>query len=300
MVSFSILYSIFEYFGVVKIDLSPYFMIRYNSLRLLLLVLPVLAGAWGLRTPGVTRTEKEDMRCFVMTMKYPVYDKSGAWMGDLLNNPHRVFLYRDLTMYELPYGFASGVDDGQTPTVYETRYQYFVFHRDSSSGLLYELRYPDRIPHRNVDSMVQPLSGLAPADTSRNILWVAAHSPRVYRQRDQAAGSLLEIYRMEDPKHPADRDSIWLWYSDRYAMLPAKLFLKQDKDSVAGMRLVQIHVQGHFHDVPANAGQVVPDHGEFIWKIEETTFFNRDSAMIYFGKYQAYCDSTHRPSQKRG
>lgn len=268
-------------------------MIKYNSLRMLLLALPVLAGTWALRTP--------DIRCFVVTMKYPVYDKGGVWLGDLLSDPHRVFLHRDLVLYELSYVVASGVDDGRTPTVYETRYQYFVFHHDSTSGLLYELRYPDKILHRKVDSMLRPIGGLKPGDTTqKSLFWMAAHSPLVYRQLDQAAGNLIELHWMEDPKHPGEKDSIWLSYSNRYTMLPANLFSANDKDSVSGMQLVGVHVQNHFHDLPANTGQPVPDHGDLIWKIEETPFFNRDSAMIYFNKYQAHCDSGSRPSQKRG
>ena len=291
-----------------------------NLLRILLLILPVVAGAWGLRdlggrptppplgmTPPLTMLmpppllpptmpplppDKADLHCFLLSMKFPIYDKQGNKLPmEYFNGFNRVFQYHDLAMFEIGYGFDSGrVGDGP-PVVSGTRYKYFVFQRDSASGIEYELRYPDRALHLKVDSERRYIGGFT--DTSKTA-WTKLQGdfPLLSSKRDVAGGSLQETYRVLDPKHPDDADTLWLWYSDRYGMLPAMLLFVHDLDSLPQMRLVRVHLMVHFHDGAAMPGSpVLPDHGEIFWKVEETPFFNRDSAAIYFTKYQRYLDS---------
>lgn len=291
-----------------------------NLLRILLLILPVIAGAWGLRdvngggarlptplsapltrlspTPTPTPPDKADLHCYLLVMKFPIYDKNGKeGPNDFFNGTNKVFLYRDLAMFEIPYGYDSGVVNNGQPVVHETRYKYFVFHKDSSSGIEYELHYPDRALHLKVDSERRYIGGFTDT-TKTGVFNTQGKFPLVSSQRDVSAGSLLEIYKIVDPKHPADGDSLWLWYSDRFGMLPANLFFVHDKDSLPQMRLVRVHLQVHFHDGAAMPGDpAIPDHGDIFWKIEETPFFNRDSAAIYFSKYQTYLDSSRRIGQ---
>lgn len=267
-----------------------------NLLRILLLTLPVTPLPPLKLSAPLTVTpppDKADLHSYLLSMKFPIYDKQGKEVpNDFFNNTNRVFQYHDLCMFEIPYGYDSGSVNNGPPVVHEDRYKYFVFHRDSSFGIEYELRYPDRALHLKVDSQRRFVGGFT--DIQKNGMFnMQGKPPLLSSQRDEAGGSLLEIYRLLDPKYPADGDTVWLWYSNRFGMLPANLFYIHDKDSLPQMRLVKIHVKVHFHDVPASPGaQDGPDHGEIFWKIEETPYFNRDSAAIYFTRYQTYLDSS--------
>ena len=265
-------------------------MITYTKLLALLLLIG--GGALGVRNTPPSDTQ--DLRCFVFTVKFPMYDARGNSIpNDLFNNTHRVFIYHDLAMYELSYGFDSGrVNDGP-PIVSETRYKYFVFHKDSASGIVYELRYRDRFIRGNVDSMSKQLGGLTDTGKTRSIF--NGQFPLLYSKWNDGGGTRLEAYKIPDLKHPEDRDTLWLLYSDRFGLLPRNLchIRDGDDDSLSPMKLAQVRVQVHFHDVPPAPGYSyeLPYHGEFLWKVEETPFFNRDSAAMYFAKYQTYLDS---------
>jgi len=270
-----------------------------RGVRILLLVVPVIVGGWGLRLTGDSRVRRSGdgqaraddntIRCFSMSFTYSVCDKQGKCLeGGPMNQTNRIFLYNDLVMYELPYGFATGTM-GREPDTSETRYSYFIYRRDSSMGVEYDLHYPDSVRHRRADSVLRGISGFKDEDKSG--FFDRTSSPLLYKSRDAANGNLMEVYLLGDSGHIAPSDTLWLFYSDRYGMLPGSLLARHDRDSLPKMRLVRMRAR--FVIPPEQQRSIqngfMPDHGEINWKIQETAFFNRDSAMMFFGKYEGYC-----------
>ena len=256
-----------------------------NKTKLLCMV---IAGAWAFRPHG---GDPNTMRCFSMSFKYTVCDKPGQCMeAGPMDYTNRIFLYDDLVMYELPYGFATGTT-GREPDTSEIRYSYFVFRRDSSRGVEYDLHYPDSVRHRQVASVLHGMGGFK--DDEKGGFFDRRSSPFLYKQWDVANGNLMEVYLLGDSAHIAPSDTLWLFYSDRYGMLPGNLLAKHDKDSLPKMRLVRMRARFVIPPEQQRSAQngFVPDHGEINWKMEETAFFNRDSAMMYFSKYERYCGS---------
>lgn len=303
-------------------------------LRILLVALPVVAGAWGLRPAAVRpmrrfidadgfatslrhggsagdfgsiscglpeaglsaiidtlAPDKKDLRCFSISFHLPYYDKQGRVVFDqgvIAPGSYRVFLCKDLVMYEFPYVYVSG-RDGMDPDTTETRYSYFVFHRDSIRGVEYDLHFPGKVKHPYVNSVRLLAPGFNPDGSLEYLNHV--QRPAISRVCDTVNGNLTEAFLIRDSANGGNNDTLWLSFSDRYGVLPANALMMHDRDGLPNMRMVRLYLRWSCAGLPAVNG-IVLDHAEVLWKVEETPFFNRDSAMIFLNKYLAHCDSS--------
>src|ERR1700744_6235931 len=138
MVCFSILNSIFVYFGDAKIDLSPYFMIKTTGLLFVFL----------LSLNAVNPPDKRAIRCFTRSFYVTVADSLGNFHTTPIEDG-RVFVCGDLRMIE----YVTHSMEHRPPDTdrYEDRYSYFVFQKDSLMGIEYQAKWPDSTERDSVE-----------------------------------------------------------------------------------------------------------------------------------------------------
>jgi hypothetical protein len=279
-----------------------------NLLRILLLTLPVIAGAWGLRdiggrptllptstpllptlttsttlltsTPLLTPTpDKRSIHCFIRSFHITTADDQGI--------PHttpifedRVYVCGDLWMMEsVTHSMEHRPPDTDR---YEDYYAYLVFEKDSLTGIEYQSKWPDSTSKRAVDASTT----IRRANDTMVLGILGRQRHLVTSVQDPHTGVLTEIYtRLWD--QPRDVDTCRLYYSKRLEGLPFFESLSSYLDSTHNARLFEVRVtidSGFSQQLKRMVGK-----GEMLWKLEENAFFNRDSIYGYFTRYVRDC-----------
>ena len=236
----------------------------------------VLLFVFLLSLNAVNPPDKRAIRCFARSFYVTVADSLGNFHTTPIEDG-RVFVCGDLRMIEYVTHFM----EHRPPDTdrYEDRYSYLVFQKDSLTGIEYQAKWPDSTERRSVVSATK-----ARMSNDALVVHLLGTQPHLVSSgEDPRTGMLTEVYtRIGDGAR--DVVTCRLYFSKRLEGLPSFESLSPYLDSVRGARLfkVKCNIDSGFSK---EQKRVIPKT-EFLWKIEEKAFFNRDSIYVYFARYK--------------
>ncbi len=233
--------------------------------------------AWNSPNPP----DKKAIRCFRWTMSVPTIDPQGKVHGNFLFIDKKIFVCDGVLMVQREVHHAEYVHDS---LIKEEEWPlYFVYQQDSATGFQYEVHFPDSVKRLYVDSTNRAEGISEPGPVA--LLGKTAHL--VSGKKDSASGVLTEAYTGLGKGETSDEDTCYLYFSDRLKDIPACLTLDRSLDKLHQMRLVEVRclIAAGF----SKEQNLMLDKFEVTWKLEEQPFFNRDTALTYFTRYQTDC-----------
>jgi hypothetical protein len=233
----------------------------------------------------------------------------------------------DLVMVEQPYGFASGIDGGPSVSEIRYQYFVFgrdsLFGLEYDSGD--PAAGPKRLPVEKASLMLIPewpratffipgvtrmvssvrdggakgagardagVRGAGVRGAGAKDAGVRGAGPESLGGPGGGPGGLSGLVRLREAycglavdSTRGTSDTCYLTYSSGFKGLPAGISLSHEMDSLRQMKLCEVRlvVGPHFEKKEnRRLGRC-----EIVWKLEELTSFDRDSAQHYFSRYRA-------------